>query len=395
MKKILFMVINMNVGGTEKALLNMINELPREEYDITILMLEEYGGFLEFIPDWVKIEYFHNYKNIKSILNNPPLITIINLLKKGRFIRAIIFLYFYLVYKLTKDRTSFFKYILREYPVIDKNYDLAVAYAGPMEFISYYVVYKIKSRKKVQWIHFDISQIGLNIKFATKIFNKFEQIFAVSEQGKNKLLSLIPNLSNKTKVFTNIVSSNYIVKMAEEGRGFQDDFRGVRILTVGRLSKEKGQDLTIPVLAKLKGEGYNVRWYCIGEGTARSEYEELINKHGIVEDFILMGSHLNPYPYMKQCDIYVQPSRHEGYCITLAEARCFSNPIVSTSFAGAREQLINEKTGLIVNCSADDIYMAVKRLLDDGSISCYIRENLQNEFVDNTKDIEKLFTIID
>ena len=147
-KKIIFMIINMNVGGTEKALLNMIAEIPKEKYDITILMLEEYGGFLNFIPSGVHIEYVKGYKNIKDMLNKPPHIVSLDFLKKGKIVKAFNIIFLHLISKIMKNRSIFFKYVLKDYPVINNGYDIAVAYAGPMDFISYFVVNKIKAKKK-------------------------------------------------------------------------------------------------------------------------------------------------------------------------------------------------------------------------------------------------------
>lgn len=101
-----------------------------------------------------------------------------------------------------------------------------------------------------------------------------------------KLTQTVPELINKTETFLNIISPEMICKMANEGIGFADDFEGVRILTVGRLSIEKGQDLTISVLAKLREAGFNVRWYCIGDGKERGMYEKLVENYDVQGDYI-------------------------------------------------------------------------------------------------------------
>ena len=203
-------------------------------------------------------------------------------------------------------------------------------------------------------------------------------------------MKVLPVLKEKTETFYNIISYENIMQMAEEGNGFEDEYTGLKILTVGRLSKEKGQDLTIPVLARLKQEGYNVRWYCIGEGNARSEYEQLIKDYEVEDDFILLGSRANPYPFMKQCDIYVQPSRHEGYCITLAEARCFNSPIVSTNFTGANEQILHAHNGLVVEVDEQQMYEAIKQIIINQSLRNIIKNNLQNESVNKNDDMRKI-----
>ena len=394
MKKILFMCINMNIGGTEKALLTMLNEMDKSKYEITLLMLEEYGGFLNQIPDGIKVMYLKEYKALKKFINDPPQLLVKELIKNRKVIGGLSLLVIYIISKLMKDISIYYKYILRNVDTLNEEYDIAIAYAGPMDFISYFVIKKIKSKKRVQWIHFDITKIGFNINFAKRIYDKFDKVFVVSNEGKDKLINFLPSLKDKTEVFFNIISCKMIEKMSYEGEGFSDDFDGTRILTVGRLSKEKGQDLIIPVLKKLKENGYKVRWYCIGDGPAKKEYEKLVDKLNIKDDFIFLGSKLNPYTYMKECNIYVQPSKHEGYCITLGEARCFNNPIVTTNFTGANEQIVNENTGLVCEINEEEIYKAIKKLLDDKKLYKNIKDNLNNEIVDSTKEIRKLESIL-
>ena len=368
-KKVLFMVINMNVGGTEKALLNMIEEMEENQYDVTIYMLEEYGGFLDQIPKWVKIKVFPNYEQIKDTLNDPPKQTILANLKKKNVTHAFRLLLLHIQSKLTKERSALFRYLLKQYPIDSTEYDIAVAYAGPMDFISYFVLHKIKAKKKVQWIHFDITKIGFNISFAAKHYKKFDNIFVVSKEGKKKLIEKVPFLQHKIETFYNVVPVEQILKLSKENGGFDDDFQGLRILTVGRLSKEKGQDLTISAMAKLKREGYNVRWYCIGEGNARQEYESLIKEHNLEKDYVLLGNKINPYPYMAQCDIYVQSSRHEGYCITLAEVKCFHKPIISTKVNGVTEHIQHEESGIVIEFDEEELFLATRKLIVDRQYS--------------------------
>ncbi|HBI6897050.1 TPA: glycosyltransferase [Clostridium perfringens] len=388
MKSILFMLINMNIGGTEKALINMLHELQKEKYKVTVLLLEKYGGFLDQIPDWVEVKYLSEYKNLKKYINEPPQKIFKELLIKKEYINAFNLFLSYCISKLKDDISYYYKYLLKDVSDLEE-YDIAVAYAGPMDFITYFIANKIKAKKRVQWIHFDISKIGFNKRFAEKIYSKFDKIFVVSEEGKNKLNLLIPSLSDKTEVFFNIISSTFIKNMSENEEGFNDNYNGIRILTVGRLSREKGQDITISVLEKLLKQGYEVRWYCIGEGNMRKELEDMIKNKNLQDNYILLGSKRNPYPFMKECDIYVQSSRHEGYCITLAEARCFNNPIITTNFTGANEQIRNEKTGLIVNFNQDEMYTAIKRIIKDRELRDSIGNNLGKELIDTSREIEK------
>lgn len=364
MKRIVFMMINMNIGGTEKALLSMLEEINPAEYDVTILMLEEYGGFLESIPSWVQVRYVNEFPKFKHNLRTPLHFTAIHSLQAGRYLEGVKYLYFYAMIKLHRTPICFFKYILKFLKDIEDEYDVAVAYAGPMDFISYFVLNKIQAKKKIQWIHFDITKIGFNVSFVKKIYPKFDRIFVVSKEGKEKLCQVVPSIADKVEVFHNIISKEQILLQSRLHDGFLDGYDGLRILTVGRLDYIKGQDLCVETLRLLKEEGYNVKWYCVGDGSFRSEVQQLIKKYGLEEEFILLGSTTNPYPYMAQCDLYVQSSRHEGYCITLAEAKIFNKSIISTDFTGAKEQLITYHSAKIVEAEACDLYQAIKQIID-------------------------------
>lgn len=392
--KVIFMIINMNIGGTEKALLSMIDEMDKEKWDVTILMLERAGGFLEDVPQWIKVKYVKEYSELKPLVQNPPIVTVKNLLKKGRIIKGSSLAFHYGISKVSKSLLHWYNYVLKEITPLEESYDVAVAYAGPMDLITTFVSEKISAKKKVQWIHFDISKITFDEGIVKKLYPRFNKIFVVSEEGKKKLINKFSFLNQNTEVFHNVVSKAKIAKLADGERSYEDSYNGIRILTVGRLSKEKGQDLIIDALVKLKSEGYKVRWYCIGDGNLKDQCLKLRRRLNLEENFILLGSKKNPYPFMKCCDIYVQPSRHEGYCITLAEARCFNNPIVATDFTGAKEQVEHGKTGLICDSNSESIFKAVKELIDNTNLRKNIISNMISIKKDDSNDIYKLDNLL-
>ena len=369
-KNILFMIINMNIGGTEKALLNMIAEINPDEYNVTLLMLEEYGGFLEELPRWISIKYLDGYNKMRLLLNNPLHHLAMKEIKKFRFIKFSYLIFLYVVTKIAGNQILLYKHLLKKHALGDEYYDIAIAYAGPMDFISYYVINKVQAKKKLQWIHFDVTKIGFNCNFAKRVYPKFDHIFVVSKEGKEKLLQLMPQLDEKVDVFQNIISKDLVIKKSKEDEGFIDDYQGIRILTVGRLDFIKGQDLCIEAARLLRQEGYDFRWYCLGEGKFRKELEQLIKQYQLEHHFILLGSSTNPYPYMAECDLYVQPSRHEGFCITLGEAKVFNKPIISTNFTGAKEQLNHYASDSeIVSVDSLDITKSIKKFLNERKLS--------------------------
>ncbi|MFA1820247.1 glycosyltransferase [Virgibacillus oceani] len=394
MKKVLFMLSSMNIGGVEKSFLSLLSKIPKDKYKITLLLLEKKGGFLELIPDWVTIEEATWFKELKPIIMQPPQQTILDYKMKHEFIKIPTFIYSYILSeKLFKDRHIYYKHVFKVIPEHEDTYDIAISYQGPTETIDYYIANRVKAKKKISWIHFDVSKHQINRKLYTKLYREFDNIFVVSHEGKEKLNERIPSIRNKVAVFKNIISTQLINKMSEVEIDFEENYKGIKIVTVGRLTKEKGQDLAIKILARLRDNGYEVRWYCIGEGEHRKEYENLIEQYGLKKDFLLIGAKTNPYPFIKKSDIYVQTSRHEGYCLTLAEARCLNKPIVTTDFTGVKEQIVNNDTGLIVSFNEDELYLAVKELINNPHLRQQFSNKLlreQNETIIKEEKIAQL-----
>ena len=393
-KKILFMVSSMNIGGVEKSLLSLLAVIPKEKYEITILTLDKKGGFLEYIPNNVKLIEAEWFKYIKPIIMDTPQNIIKRYIKNYEFLKIPSFIYSYFKSKKTNDRYIYYKHVLKSIPECKEKYDAAIAYAGPTEIIDAYISRKVKAEKKIAWVHFDISKHKINKKLYNNLYERFDKIFAVSNECKKKLDEIIPAVRNKSEVLFNIVSEDLINEMSESYVDFDDNYKGIKIITVGRLSKEKGQDLAIKALAKLKKDRYDVKWYCIGEGNSRREFEQLIKEYNLENNFLLLGSTSNPYPYIKNADIYVQTSRHEGYCLTLAEAKALNKPIVTTNFIGAYEQIKNNENGIIVSCNENDLADAIRKLIDEKEICSKFSNKLREEKIDTTNEVNKLLDYI-
>ncbi|MEH6936061.1 glycosyltransferase [Bacillus sp. JJ783] len=391
MKRVLFMISSMNIGGVEKSLLSLLSVIPKDKYDVTVLMLEKKGGFLKQLPSWIKIEEAVWFKDIKPKIMQSPKKTIKEYYENKRYIKALNFFFSYVVSEKLKDRYVFYKEIFKDIPHSKNKYDIAVAYQGPTDIIDYYVVNRVTSKKKISWVHFDVFKHQINTKLYEKLYGELDNICVVSKEAQKHLIEKFPRVKSKTNVFFNIVLPDLINEMAKEKVEFDNGYKGMKIVTVGRLSKEKGQDLAIKVLSMLRKAGYEVRWYCIGEGENREYYETLIRKYDLKKDFVLLGSTQNPYPYVYQSDIYVQTSRHEGYCLTLAEAKCLKKPIVTTNFTGAYEQIKDGHNGFIVEWNEEDLYNKIKYLLDQKILRKKITTNLLTEELNNIANIDRVF----
>lgn len=394
-KKVLFMVSSMNIGGVEKSLLSLLAAIPKDKYDITVLTLESKGGFLDYIPSHIKFEEAKWFKDIKPVIMEAPQTTVKGYLKSGKLFKIPLFIYSYYKSKNSGDRYIYYENILKSIPMNKEQYDVAIAYAGPTEIIDAYIGHKVNTKKKIAWVHFDISKHKINEKLYKSLYKKFDKIFTVSKEANKKLNEIIPSTINKSEVMLNIISKELICEMSEENVNFDNYYDGIKIVTVGRLSNEKGQDLAIKALYKLKQEGYKVRWYCVGEGKSRKDFEELIKEYNLESDFILLGSTPNPYPYIKKSDIYVQTSRHEGYCLTLAEAKALCKPIISTNFIGAYEQIQDKVNGIIVESNEDKIYEWIKHIISNKKLITELTNNLKDIDVSTIDNVNKLIDYIE
>lgn len=394
MKKILFMVSSMNIGGVEKSLLSLISVIPKDQYKITILMLEKKGKFLEEIPDWVKVKEVDWYHKIKPIIMQPPQQTIKEYYKKNRYLKLLSFLAIYLISKYFNNRYLYYKHVFKDIQDHPDSYDVAISYQGPTDIMDYYIGNKVTAKRKVSWVHFDVSKHRINEKLYKKLYRSFSKLFVVSEGAQSKLIEKVPSVAAKTDVLKNVISNKLIHEMSKQLVNFDEEYQGLRIMTVGRLSMEKGQDIAINVLHKLRQNGYEVRWYCIGEGKQRAKYERLIKDYNLQEDFILLGSRVNPYPYIARSDIYVQPSRHEGYCLTLAEAKCLNKPIITTNFTGAYEQIVDGYNGIIVELDEQKLFEEIKTLVENPKTINNLVRNLSKTHIDTTDKAVKFINYV-
>jgi len=386
--KIAFVTNQMVMGGIEKSLITLLEKIPKEHFEVTVFLISPGGELLDKIPSEVKVKYL--FRNENTTIGRMWGYTI-----RGKFITAFkTGLYTFLLRRGAKSIFHENMYYSQMLPKEKYVYDLAISYYIPTSLSVLYVMNNMKAKKRAAWIHGDVTEYGQSLPKYRDIYEKYNYIFGVSLYTVQKFGEIFPHLKEKTSLFYNILDKGKMKSLANKNKSYADKFDGIRLLTIGRLEFEKGQDLIPKVLSKLVRDGYDVRWYCIGDGLIRSRMEGEIQEYGLNENLILLGNQENPYPYIKDCDIYIQPSRHEAYCITVAEARVFNKPIITTN-TGASEQITNDETGLVINFDENEMYNAIKQLLEDKTLRKKFKKNLSTEKVDTTNEIEKLYKIIE
>ncbi|PPA69229.1 glycosyltransferase [Jeotgalibacillus proteolyticus] len=390
-KTVLFVIDSLGSGGAEKSLSSLLSLFDYDKYNVDLLMFSQNGLYVSSLPKEVNIletpnliSYFR--EDFKSLLLN----------KKFKEIYLKAGLSLALRNPILKDRfhsaQQNWKWLSKGFKKLDKKYDTAIAYSQGVP--TYFVADKIKAFKKICWINTDYKLAGYNKSFDKEFYKKFDQIVAVSEGNKEIFLKEMPFTKEKVSVINDILSFELINELSNNSNGFLDDFNGTRILTIGRLVEVKGYDLAIKACFFLKTNGYNIKWYAIGEGILQKQLEVLIKEYGLQDTFILLGTHPNPYNYIKNSDIYVQSSRFEGFGLAIAEARLLNIPIVTTNFGGVNSQIVNEKNGLVVDMNAEAISAGVLKLINDEQLRKNIIKNLKFEKKGNTEEIEKIYRLI-
>lgn len=233
MKKVLFLLSNMNIGGTEKSFLNLLDTLSPEEYDVTLLLLEATGGFMELIPPWVHVEVMPEYPTMRGEIMDPPLRVVKQYIRQGKLGRALGLAFCHLVFKITDDRTLYYRYVLKGKARLYADYDVAIAYAGPFDFLTVYALYDVHAKEKVQWIHFDVSKFHFNTKMCRRLYPRFDQINVVSDEARKALIEQIPSIAPKTKTVRNVVSAEQCRKLANMDTDLEDVYTRIHVYTGG------------------------------------------------------------------------------------------------------------------------------------------------------------------
>jgi len=227
--------------------------------------------------------------------------------------------------------------------------------------------------------------------FDEPYFGKLDHLVTVSEECASVLKMRFPRHREKVRVIRNIVSPSVVRKMAEAEKG---DLYGRRegetiIVSVGRLHPQKGFDLAIDACALLVKRGRNVRWFVLGEGDERERLEKRIRELGLEGRFVLLGVKANPYPYMRQADLYVQPSRFEGKPIAVDEAKMLGLPILVTDYRAASGQIAHGVNGLIAAMEPGAIAAGIERLMDEPELRVRLRRNLAQEPLGTEDEVRK------
>ena len=392
-KKVLFIIGILDTGGVSKSMLSLLNVINKEEYEVSLLMMNKSGSFSDRIPARVRVlsdsrltaltSGFSGVKNLISFRKGTGFHPLLAFLSLIRFVLSFI------------DKSLAGVFLARISPKItDDSFNLIVDYNGQQNL--YYMVDKLKGGKKITFFHSDYRKWRYYEKADRKYFGKVDGIYTISEECVSALKEVFPEYTDKFHLMENITSPSLINKLADELIEptlikQQHDFI---IASLGYVSIGKGSELAVQVAKKLKEAGISFEWWFIGGVTNDWDYQGFVKKNGLEDNVKFLGVKANPYPYLKRADLYVHLSKFEGKSIALDEVKVLCKPIVVTNFSTVHDQFEDRVNASICEMTVEDATDKVTELIHNASLRQSYIDYLKQHIVDNSNEIEKIYSLL-
>ena len=396
-KKILFVSHALELGGAERSLIGLLDAIDPQQYDVDLFLLRHEGELMAAIPKHV------------HLLPQVPAYTVLARPMKETLLEGHILLTgARLAGKLAARRVArknghpdsgvaleySHKFTCPWMPKIqpDKEYDLAISFLTP----HYFVAKKVNAKKKIAWIHTDYSKVQVDIPSETAMWGAYDHIASISSAVTDSFIKVFPSLKEKVVLIQNILPERLVRQQANafSAEAEMPEDGSVRLLSIGRFCTAKNFDNVPDICAKLLHMGLDVKWYILGYGGDEELIRQKIIEAGMEEHVILLGKKENPYPYIKACDLYAQPSRYEGNCVTVREAQMLGKPVVITRYATSASQLEDGVDGVIVPMDNAGCAAGIADLLRDPARMAYLSHTCRSRDYSNQQEVEKLYQMM-
>jgi len=347
MRSIVFVLPKLGIGGVERSLISLLKQMPNNEFESTVLTFLPGGELETYIPENITVRTAKNVGYQESIRA-----AVSCTLRKLRLVS---------LFSIAKKLYHKFGFITVNNDAPKEHFDIAVAYSDGLA--TWYTSEKITANTKYAFVHTDVKQAGYDVGYERQVYAGYDKIYFGSKSSQKSFLTLLPELKDRTSLVPNGIDVDEILRLSNFENPYPKDESTCKLLTVGRLSHEKGVDKIPKLLRMLKDTQIYVHWYVVGDGPERDNLLKQAKELDVAESLFWVGKQENPYIYMRGCDVYVQPSNYEGYCIALAEARVLNIPCVACDFSGASEQIKDGADGLVTGMSVEEMFPAIAELI--------------------------------
>lgn len=376
----------LGIGGIEKALTTFVKAFDTENNDVTLVLSNSNGELFSQLPTQNIHVFFTGNIDSAELLKDD--------IRHFRIVEIVKGIYNRIMLRINRN---WYARIMYTYRIIQRKlkfqgtFDCAISFTTDYSDLS--MVLNANTDKRVAFVHADATQNPYIATLNDGLLKKLDKIYCVSESSKELFLKVHPDCVNAMDIFHNIVDADVVRRQGElPAEGMLLDGTPT-LCTVGRLSPEKGQMLIPGAALLLKEAGFCFRWYLVGDGSLRPQLEQEIERLKLKDSVILLGAKVNPYPYMKNCDVYVQTSYTEASCTTLREAKCFSCIRVATDFENAFEEIEDGKNGLIVKKTSESLAEKIGTVLS--SPERYRIESVDRNKEAKESDLDKLYCYIE
>ncbi len=386
-KKVAILLPWLKMGGTNKIALHFMKELS-QYCDVTLILSEYTGELLSQLPENIHL-VVDTMRPFKGIFKED-----LRKLRIGKLMQDVVY---YGRIKAKKDNVDNYRYLVQRHGYIcDTEFDCAISYHGQSPERLLNLLYRTHAKKKVAWIHGEFNNPQDHYRRMNVYYAQLDHMFFVSNHTLNSFLDKFRMDQSKCTVYYNPIDKQEILDKAELPGEPAFDSAFINLLTVGRISREKGQDMIPAVTRKLLDAGHKVCWYVVGDGDTRAKVEALIHEHHVEENVILLGTRTNPYPYMKACDIYAQPSYTEGYSTTICEAGMLGKAIVGTKPSGGiYDQITDGEDGFIVDATVDGLTSGILTLLENEELRRQFETNIRKRNFEGKGEIQKFLDFLE
>lgn len=401
-KKKLRLFINIHyleIGGAETALIGFLQSLDFSEISVDLFLNDQRGEMMRFIPKEVNLV---PSPKPYSMIERP----MAEALRKGCFRVVAARIYAGIKFKRyagknhPKDGNAIFgyigRYVTRVLPSLKKlgEYDLAISYLAPHDI----VLRKVNAKKKICWIHTDYTSIDINKDLELPVWDGYDNIVSISDDVTETFRRVFPELSDKVIKLENILSPAFIKERADAfvPEEMQVDEGVLKFLTIGRYSYPKNLDSIPKICRYLSENGINLKWFIMGYGNRDEELKLLqaVKEEGMEGRIAILGKRENPYPYLKGCDFYVQPSRYEGKSITVREAQIFEKPAIIRNYPTAQSQIEDGVDGFIGSFELVEFARDLLRIISDSEAISKVAGYLQSRNTHNDIALREFFSAV-
>lgn len=397
MKRILIFSHALEIGGAERALLGLLETIDTKNNLVDLFLMRHEGELLKYIPSGINIlpekaEYASLAIPISAVLKKGQMgMAVGRSLGKMAAKKRVKKLH------LPKDNDVALqlshKYTLPFVPKVnDVKYDLAISFLTP----HYFVAGKVTADKKIAWIHTDYKYVAIDTEEQRRMWGKYDWIASISENVTASFLERFPEFRAKIRLLPNIMPEKFMGMCSDDFSAASEmpDTEEIKLLSIGRFCNAKNFDQVPSICQSILECGVKVKWYLIGYGHDEMKIRNAIAEHNMQESVIILGKKENPYPYIKACDFYVQPSRYEGKCMAVIEAQMLHKPVIITEYSTSGSQLKNGVDGVIVPMNNEECAKGIAAVISDKKLRDRLIENTKKTDYSNSKTAEDLLALL-